>query len=169
MIRRPPRSTLFPYTTLFRSHVAAGEISDAALPAVVPAALPPAAGPAGRFFDRRVSVMMRAWGSPKIPVTVGLGRNPGKRYASHSRRGRRGVGMRRSCPIPASPPQRFRPLPERRSALSAPSFHPLTSTKSQKMALLAERGQKQEILDARAVAKLDPVFQPVRHKIAGAT
>src|SRR5256885_17171792 len=25
MIRRPPRSTLFPYTTLFRSHVADGE------------------------------------------------------------------------------------------------------------------------------------------------
>src|SRR2546430_8482712 len=25
MIRRPPRSTLFPYTTLFRSHVAVGE------------------------------------------------------------------------------------------------------------------------------------------------
>src|SRR2546426_5728376 len=24
MIRRPPRSTLFPYTTLFRSHLAAG-------------------------------------------------------------------------------------------------------------------------------------------------
>src|SRR3712207_7868747 len=24
MIRRPPKSTLFPYTTLFRSHVAAG-------------------------------------------------------------------------------------------------------------------------------------------------
>src|SRR2546425_2391901 len=24
MIRRPPRSTLFPYTTLFRSHAAAG-------------------------------------------------------------------------------------------------------------------------------------------------
>src|SRR5260370_2713507 len=26
MIRRPPRSTLFPYTTLFRSEVAPGEI-----------------------------------------------------------------------------------------------------------------------------------------------
>src|SRR5256885_2396121 len=26
MIRRPPRSTLFPYTTLFRSHVKSGEI-----------------------------------------------------------------------------------------------------------------------------------------------
>src|SRR2546430_8315802 len=38
MIRRPPRSTLFPYTTLFRSHPAA----LAAL--LVPAA---AAGPAG--------------------------------------------------------------------------------------------------------------------------
>src|SRR6266498_4436711 len=25
MIRRPPRSTLFPYTTLFRSHVALGQ------------------------------------------------------------------------------------------------------------------------------------------------
>ncbi len=37
-----------------------------------------------------------------------------------------------------------------------------------KMALLAEHGQKQEILDASAVAKLDPVFEPVKGKIAGA-
>lgn len=37
-----------------------------------------------------------------------------------------------------------------------------------KMALLSEHGQKQEILDAAAVARLDPVFEPVRHKIAGA-
>src|SRR2546426_8341676 len=28
MIRRPPRSTLFPYTTLFRSHVGAGPVDD---------------------------------------------------------------------------------------------------------------------------------------------
>src|SRR5437899_8342713 len=28
MIQRPPRSTLFPYTTLFRSGGAAGEIAD---------------------------------------------------------------------------------------------------------------------------------------------
>src|SRR2546422_7910259 len=26
MIRRPPRSTLFPYTTLFRSHLGVGEL-----------------------------------------------------------------------------------------------------------------------------------------------
>src|SRR2546422_6173346 len=31
MIRRPPRSTLFPYTTLFRSHVAVVEHQDVAL------------------------------------------------------------------------------------------------------------------------------------------
>jgi D-amino-acid dehydrogenase len=36
-----------------------------------------------------------------------------------------------------------------------------------KMALLAEHGQKQEILDASQVAKLDPVFEPVKTKIAG--
>ena len=29
MIRRPPRSTLFPYTTLFRSIVKGGEINNA--------------------------------------------------------------------------------------------------------------------------------------------
>src|SRR3712207_7481949 len=29
MIRRPPRSTLFPYTTLFRSHVSAGRVCQA--------------------------------------------------------------------------------------------------------------------------------------------
>jgi len=37
-----------------------------------------------------------------------------------------------------------------------------------KMALLSEHGQKQEILDATAVAKIDPVFQPVKTRIAGA-
>ena len=110
--------------------IAAGEIADAALLAIVPAALDPPAYPTRRFFDRRVRVMMRARGSPKMPVTVGLGRNPGKRYASHSRRGRRGVGMRRSSLILAPPRPRFRPLPERVSSSSGASFHPLTSTKS---------------------------------------
>jgi D-amino-acid dehydrogenase len=37
-----------------------------------------------------------------------------------------------------------------------------------KMALLADHGQKQEILDVAELAKLDPVFAPVRDKIAGA-
>src|SRR3712207_8695974 len=33
MRRRPPRSTLFPYTTLFRSHRGRSEISDDSVPA----------------------------------------------------------------------------------------------------------------------------------------
>jgi D-amino-acid dehydrogenase len=37
-----------------------------------------------------------------------------------------------------------------------------------KMALLAEHGQKQEVLDAAAVARLEPAFEPVRDRIAGA-
>jgi D-amino-acid dehydrogenase len=37
-----------------------------------------------------------------------------------------------------------------------------------KMKLLAEHGQKQEILDATAVARLDPAFEPVKARIAGA-
>jgi D-amino-acid dehydrogenase len=37
-----------------------------------------------------------------------------------------------------------------------------------KMALLAEHGQKQEILDASAVARLEPAFEPVKDRIAGA-
>jgi D-amino-acid dehydrogenase len=37
-----------------------------------------------------------------------------------------------------------------------------------KMALLAEHGQRQEVLDAAQVARLDPAFEPVRHRIAGA-
>src|SRR3712207_7188662 len=34
MIRRPPRSTLFPYTTLFRSHVVAAVAEDRVRPLV---------------------------------------------------------------------------------------------------------------------------------------
>jgi D-amino-acid dehydrogenase len=39
---------------------------------------------------------------------------------------------------------------------------------ARKMALLAEHGQRQEVLDATQVARLEPAFEPVRHKIAGA-
>jgi D-amino-acid dehydrogenase len=37
-----------------------------------------------------------------------------------------------------------------------------------KMALLAEHGQKQEVLDAAGVARIEPAFAPVQAKIAGA-
>jgi len=37
-----------------------------------------------------------------------------------------------------------------------------------KMRLLAEHGQRQEVLDAGQIARLDPAFEPVQDKIAGA-
>jgi D-amino-acid dehydrogenase len=37
-----------------------------------------------------------------------------------------------------------------------------------KMALLAEHGQRQEVLDAKGLARLDPVFEPITGKVAGA-
>jgi D-amino-acid dehydrogenase len=39
---------------------------------------------------------------------------------------------------------------------------------AKKMALLAAHGQKQQLLDADEVARVDPVFEPVKHKIVGA-
>ena len=44
----------------------------------------------------------------------------------------------------------------------------LLSTGIKRMALLAEHGQKQEILDPAGVARLEPAFGPVQGKIAGA-
>jgi len=41
---------------------------------------------ASRFFERRLSAITRAFGSPKIPRTVGSGRKPENEYVSHSRR-----------------------------------------------------------------------------------
>src|SRR2546422_8233714 len=52
MIRRPPRSTLFPYTTLFRSpsrdEPGSGGLTTATLPAIDP-------GTVGRYVARRVA------------------------------------------------------------------------------------------------------------------
>src|SRR2546428_10290382 len=45
MIRRPPRSTLFPYTTLFRSKVGAGSPKSPSLKAIFPPERAPAPTP----------------------------------------------------------------------------------------------------------------------------
>lgn len=108
----------------------AAQVADPTERAVVPAALHPPARPTGRFFDRRGRDRTRASGSPKIPRTVGLGRNPGEPYASQSRSGRRGVGTRVSCPISALPQERLQPRPARVPVLSVPRFHPHESPKT---------------------------------------
>src|SRR6516225_6520436 len=66
--------------------VATRQITHPAQLAIVPAHLDTTTASANRFFERRLSLMTRAFGSPKTPCTVGCGRKPGKQYASHSRR-----------------------------------------------------------------------------------
>src|SRR5215467_14191313 len=66
--------------------VATRQISHTAQLAIVPAHLGTTATAANRFFERRASLITRAFGSPKTPLIVGSGRKPGKQYASHSRR-----------------------------------------------------------------------------------
>jgi D-amino-acid dehydrogenase len=56
----------------------------------------------------------------------------------------------------------------RRGALYLHRDHAELEAGVKKMALLAEHGQRQEILDAEGVARLEPAFEPVKHKIAGA-
>jgi hypothetical protein len=55
------------------------QISDTAQFAVIPTALYLATNSARRFFERRVSRITRAWGSPNSPLTVRAGWNLGKR------------------------------------------------------------------------------------------
>src|SRR2546428_4564102 len=52
MIRRPPRSTLFPYTTLFRSRVGQGEAPPRRRRGALPGELPEG-GDAGSAPDRK--------------------------------------------------------------------------------------------------------------------
>jgi len=70
------------------SRVAARQIPHTPQLAIVPAHLDATATAASRFFERRLSLITRTFGSPKTPHTVGSGRKPGKQYASHSRRHR---------------------------------------------------------------------------------
>src|SRR5689334_24609497 len=58
MIRRPPRSTLFPYTTLFRSHGIHGRQSARPAPALLPRAHRAADGE-GRRRAHRVPAIHR--------------------------------------------------------------------------------------------------------------
>src|SRR5512133_3763994 len=66
--------------------VATRQIAHTPHLAIVPPHLDATATAASRFFERRLSLITRAFGSPKTPHTVGSGRKPGKQYASHSRR-----------------------------------------------------------------------------------
>src|SRR2546425_9735985 len=114
MIRRPPRSTLFPYTTLFRSDLkpVAAQPGDAAAwlaPHQVPAvarlrailaryggALPPGAGGLGQAYVALSGAL--GPGGPLPPVAPA------------------GLGPPRRGPPPPRPPPAARPPPPNRSS-----------------------------------------------------
>src|SRR5260370_8449852 len=96
MIRRPPRSTLFPYTTLFRS-------LSVVLASVVAVAT-------DRFLNRRVAEARGASDSPDVPVAFhvfwkGFLTGPQEPWVIFSNAafvGRPSVGMRYSNPASVS-------------------------------------------------------------------
>src|SRR2546430_13478151 len=55
MIRRPPRSTLFPYTTLFRSRVAGNEMDDAIM----------------QYLKRKYNLLIGERAAEQIKIEVG--------------------------------------------------------------------------------------------------
>src|SRR2546430_17292161 len=74
MIRRPPRSTLFPYTTLFRSLRAVPSLRFRASPALRPHAL--LAGRLHVSFALPASLSVRPHLAPSRPLTVSLALRP---------------------------------------------------------------------------------------------
>src|SRR2546430_16187219 len=70
MIRRPPRSTLFPYTTLFRSRQVSGRLR-APRRARAPGAAPFAGRAAARGVSRCLPPAARAERAPAAPPSVG--------------------------------------------------------------------------------------------------
>src|SRR3712207_7184939 len=79
MIRRPPRSTLFPYTTLFRSHRRAGQGDAAEVVAIQPAdsGADRARAPEERHCPRRRQTLSTA-------VTRGTDRKSTRLNSSHA-------------------------------------------------------------------------------------
>src|SRR5689334_24166823 len=73
MVRRPPRSTLFPYTTLFRSGVGAAELVQVAQGGLAPRGREGARGGEGRWraVDRPVGALQ----SPESLVERDSGRS----------------------------------------------------------------------------------------------
>jgi hypothetical protein len=102
--------------------IAAGLVPNPPDLAVVPPGLDPATATASRFFSRRTRVINRAPGSPKMPLTVGLGRKPGNRYSSDSRRCRRVDRMEISYRFSSNAQERRNPYPMRSRSLFFPGF-----------------------------------------------
>jgi hypothetical protein len=109
------------------SGVAAGLVPDPPDLAVVPYGMNAAAASANCFFSLRTSVITRAPGSPKIPLTVEFGRKPGNRYSSDSRRRCRLDRMKTSYRFSDRPQKRRNLYSMRSPSLFYPGFTHLLS------------------------------------------
>src|SRR2546430_8293758 len=72
MIRRPPRSTLFPYTTLFRSHLAA--VAPKGITVAVTqlhGGKPWRSQPTGRYFEAARAALKEAFGRDVVVTGEG--------------------------------------------------------------------------------------------------
>src|SRR6266545_4146679 len=112
-------------------HTSAGQVAHPAHRAIVDTPVNLPAYSTSCFFERRTSLTMRRWGSPKTPTIVCRGRKPGNRYESERRR--RGLEDRipQSCQVSASAQPRSNPLPERVPAPPTHLFDPHESPKTQ--------------------------------------
>src|SRR3712207_9548241 len=114
MIRRPPRSTLFPYTTLFRSP----HVPPAVRPLLRLLDLPHEPGPGRRLEGDELREEPREADGPRLAEDHVQGRGggrPGPRGGGREKRGPRETqkGSRRWGPEPPrGPPPRPRPGPE---------------------------------------------------------
>src|SRR5438874_398876 len=80
------------------SRIPARQIANAPSLAIVPTRVHATTAAAQSFFERRIRVSTRAFGSPNTPRTLDWGRKPGNAYVSHSRRCRLPeVAMESSC------------------------------------------------------------------------
>src|SRR3712207_9544357 len=99
MIRRPPRSTLFPYTTLFRS---GGGTGPGRLPGDAPG-VPP--------LRPRRPVQLVAVAAAAVPGGVGAGRGTGARHAGVEGPECRGTGVPRRDAAAGPRPTAYRCCP----------------------------------------------------------
>src|SRR5260221_11290220 len=107
MIRRPPRSTLFPYTTLFRSRRVPGAGVDRGGPAdpvTAARAAPPALDSDPGALPRLPDAHLRAaGGGPSSPAVTRTGAGHGRRVRV---RGGRARARRKALPPPAGAARR---------------------------------------------------------------
>jgi hypothetical protein len=68
------------------------------------------AGTSACFFDRLTSVIIRSFGSPKMPRIRSSGRKPANRFVSRRRFRLFEVGIGKSCQLPAKHEKRSGPI-----------------------------------------------------------